>query len=473
MNAVPPAAAAPGPRDPRQRPGAPGAATRRMVVPIDFVTLAAFAVAPAMALYQGITAGLGVLRPLDPYTATLVPLLVIVGCLVLRLTGVKRILALRGLRRSIWYLLGYLLVVLFSTLVVFADPIERDPSQMFQQYLSTAGAALVFFVMIAAPSFPAAMRAMKIGILVWAFAAILTPLTVLTPLPIGEVQGAYEGSAGVRSFGVLGDGGAFVVSFLAVAFFVSRRFGWLALAMLALVMSGSRIPLIVAGAGIAGAIVLSNPAGAGRRPGARAIRVVLASLIAALLLVSIQVLFSTLSHKFGALNAFDRLNDTDFTQSDRFFSIVQGLEWAKLSPIFGSGYNSYFYFSLRSAAFGANASSALNQIIQTLVDGGVLALLFLGLFFYETLRPGPGRLMMDRRVDPLAMRVWLLTFLVLNQSAVFISPAGYLTILVFALSGMAVYGREVTTAAMPRLPARRPAGPPSGPVRPGTVPHPR
>jgi hypothetical protein len=424
-------------------PGRPGD-------PLDLVGLVAFAIAPALALYQGVTVALGILAPLDSLIAALVPVVGIAACLLARMLGRGRLLSTPAIRRATLYFVGYLVVVLISTLLVFAEPIERDPSRMLQQFLSTAAAMLIFPVLVSAPSQEAALRSLRIGLGVWAVAAILTPLTALTPLPIGEVQGAYQGSQGVRSFGVLGDGGTLVVSCLAVAFFVSRRFFWFALAIFALILSGSRIPLVVAAAGIAVAIILSTPSAGYQRPGSRAIRVVVASVGAALLLVAVQLVFAAVSQKLGVFNAFERLNETQFTQSDRFFSIAQGLEWIKLSPVYGSGFNSYYYFSLRSAAFGASQSNSLNQVIQTLVDGGALGLIFLALFFYEVIRPRNGA-MFDRRRDPYGLRIWLLVFLVLNQTAVYILPAFYLTILIFGVSGIVLHAREAAVV----VPSRR------------------
>ena len=424
--------------------------------PIDLVALVAFSIAPLVALYQGVAAALGFLFVFDDLTASLTPAAVIAGTVVIRLTSLRNSFAFASVRRATLYLTGYLLVLLASTALVYLDPIERDPDKMMLQLLGTAAPCLVFLVMVSSPSARASLRALGFSLLIWAAAAILTPLSALTPLPIGEVQGAFAGSQGVRSFGVLGDGGTFVVSTLVVVFFVARRFFWFTLGLLALILSGSRGPLIVAAAGIGMAMVLSTPGVARQRPGARAIRVVVASVVAASLLVAIQVVFKALSELFGANDALSRIAETEFTQTDRFFSIVQGLEWVQLSPIYGNGFNAYYYYALRAAAFGANESNALNQIVQTLVDGGVIALLFLTLFFFETLRPGHGT-MVDRRNDPYGLRISLVVFLILNQSAVYIGLISPLTILVFGLAGAALFLRETGAAAMRSQMSRPPA----------------
>lgn len=419
---------------------------------LDLVGLVAFSVPPVVALYQGIVSALGLPIALTDVTATVLPLIVIGGCFILRLPSLPHRLANPSAKRATIFLLAYLLTILVSTSLVYLDPIERDPARMMRQFFSTAAAAVIFLVMVTAPSLPSAIRALRISIVLWALAAVITPLTALTPFPIGEVQGAYEGSQGTRSFGVLGDGGTFVVSFLAVAFFISRKFVWFALAMLALIFSGSRSALVVAAAGLAAAFVLGQPGEAGRPVGGRAIRVIVAALAAALALIVVQIVFGVVAERIGAINAFERLGETEFTNTDRFFSIEQGLEWFWLSPVYGNGFNSYFYFSLRSAAFGANQSNALNQIVQTLVDGGLLGLIFLGLFFFEIVRPA-GAPLVDRRHDPFGMRVWLLVFLVLNQTAVYILPAFWLTMLIFGVCGIALHAREVAAAAAAR---RRP-----------------
>lgn len=424
---------------PAHRNRAPGAA-------FDVVGFVALSVTPAVALYQGVVSALGILVTLSETVAVLVPIATIVACLVLRVTSVARVLASPAIRRASLYLIAYLLVVLASTLVVFIDPIERNPAKMLQQFLSTIPAVLIFIVMVTAPGPQAAMRALKVSIIIWAFAAVLTPLTALTPLPIGEVQGTYAGSQGLRSFGVLGDAGTYAVSFLVVAFFASRRVFWFALSLFGLILSGSRMALVVAGAGIGLVLVLASPPGAVRRPGGRVLRMVAASAGLALFLVALQIVFSQVAEQFGVFDGFKRLTETYVGDTDRLFSIKQGLEWFQLSPIYGHGFNSYYYFSLRSAMFGANQSNALNQIVQTLTDGGILGLAFLGLFFFEVVRPGTGSII-DRRNDPYAIRAWLIAFLLINQAAVYILPAFFLTILVFGLAGVVLHLREAGSGA--------------------------
>lgn len=417
----------------------------------DLAGLVALSVTPALALYQGVVTALGILPPFDATTATLIPLAAILACLVLRLTGLARILASPAIRRASLFLLAYLLVVLASTLIVFIDPLERDPAKMFQQYLSTVPAVLIFFVMVTGPGGSAGLRTLNVSLLVWAVAAVITPLTALTPLPIGEVQGSFAGSRGLRSFGVLGDGGTFVVSFLVVAFLATRRPVWFTLSLFALILSGSRMALVVAGAGVALYLVLANPRGRLQRTGERALRVVVASAVMIAALIALQVVFSLIAKQFGAFDALTRLSETQLGETDRLFSITQGLEWVKMSPVYGHGFNSYYYFSLRSAMFGANESNALNQIVQTLMDGGVLGLGFLALFFFEVIRPGSGTLI-DPRNDPFAIRAWLLAFVVINQAAVYIFPAFFLTVLVFGLAGVVLSQREATRLTVPSGP---------------------
>ena len=420
----------------------------------DLAGLIALSVTPALALYQGVVTALGILPPFDATTATLIPLAAILACLVLRLASLGKILASPAIRRASLFLFAYLLVLLASTLVVFIDPLERDPAKMFQQYLSTVPAVLIFFVMVTGPGGSAGMRTLNVSLLVWSVAAVITPLTALTPLPIGEVQGAFAGSQGLRSFGVLGDGGTFVVSFLVVAFLAARRPVWFTLALLALVLSGSRMALVVTGAGVALYLVLANPGGRLQRTGERALRVVVASAVMIVALIALQIVFSAVAKQFGAFDALTRLSETQLGETDRLLSITQGLEWVTLSPIYGHGFNSYYYFSLRSAMFGANESNALNQIVQTLMDGGVLGLGFLALFFFEVIRPGSGTLI-DLRNDPFAIRAWLLAFVVINQAAVYIFPAFFLTVLVFGLAGVVLSQREAARSTVPSGPTSR------------------
>lgn len=414
-----------------------GAVTRQPY--FDWVGFVAMSVIPAVALYQGVTAAFGILVVLDPTVEATLDMVAIALCLILRIRAIIEAVSRPAVAHASLYLVGYVLVVFSSTMLVFVDPIERDPTRMLQQFFATLPPVLMFFVMVSSPGPAPAIRSIKASLLVWAVAAVITPLTAFTPVPIGEVQGAYAGSAGLRSFGVLGDGGTFVISFLAIAYFSSRRLFWLLLSMLALVLSGSRMALVIAMAGIALVLTLANPNNGSWRRGERAFRILLATLPLVLLLVGLQILISQVAAQFGVVDPIERLRESNIGQSDRFFSMMQGLEWFKLSPIYGHGFNAYYYFSLRNSIFGANQANALNQIVQTLIDGGLLALTFLVLFFIRVLWPTKDAVLIDRRNDPFAIKAWLLVFLILDQTAVYILPAFFLTALVFGLAGLSLY----------------------------------
>ena len=405
----------------------------------DWLGFLAMSALPFIALYQGVGSALGVLVTFDTVTEALIGILALTACAILRVPRLIVALSNAAVSRAALYLAFYLLVVFVSTLLVFVDPIERDPSRMTLQFLSTVPPVMLFFVLVASPGPAAAIRSLRASLLVWAIAAVLTPLTAFTPLPIGEVQGTYVGSAGLRSFGVLGDAGTFVISFLVVATFATRRMIWFLLSMFALVLSGSRMALVVAGVGIALVLVLGDPKAAIQRPGAKALRAMGAIGLMLVLLLIVQFVFSAVSEQLGVLNAIERLQETNISGSDRFFSARQGLEWFQLSPFYGHGFNSYYYFSLRGSIFGANQANALNQVVQTLMDGGLLALLFLMLFFLQVLWPKKGHQLIDRRSDPFAIKAWLLAFVVVNQTAVYILPAFSLTALVFGLAGVSLY----------------------------------
>ena len=192
----------------------------------DWLGFLAMSALPFIALYQGVGSALGVLVTFDTVTEALIGILALTACAILRVPRLIVALSNAAVSRAALYLAFYLLVVFVSTLLVFVDPIERDPSRMTLQFLSTVPPVMLFFVLVASPGPAAAIRSLRASLLVWAIAAVLTPLTAFTPLPIGEVQGTYVGSAGLRSFGVLGDAGTFVISFLVVATFATRRMIW-------------------------------------------------------------------------------------------------------------------------------------------------------------------------------------------------------------------------------------------------------
>jgi hypothetical protein len=249
-----------------------------------------------------------------------------------------------------------------------------------------------------------------------------------------------------------------VISFLAVAYFSSRRAFWLLLTVLALVLSGSRMALVVAVAGIALVMVLASPNKGTARRGGRAFRVLLVMAPLLLLLIGLQTVISGLAERLGVADPIERLRESRIGQSDRFFSISQGLDWFKLSPVYGHGFNAYYYLSLSRSIFGASQANALNQAVQTLLDGGLLALIFLVLFFVRVLWPRKDIALIDRRNDPFAIKAWLFVFILLNQTAVYILPAFFLTVLVFGLAGLSLH--LDATRRTKTLPGVAPAGQP-------------
>lgn len=406
----------------------------------DWPGFIALTIGPAVALYQGIVAAFGaILIPFDDTTASLITIAVIIGCTIWRLPALRGAVVDPRVKRSVALLLTYALVVGASTLLVYLDPIERDPARMTQQFLATCPALLMFFVMVASPGPAPAIRAVRASMIVWALAAVVTPLTALTPFAIGEVQGDYAGSLGIRSFGVLGDAGTFVVSFLTVAFFASKRPVWFALALFALILSGSRMALVVGLAALALVVILGDAGREARRRGARALKAVAASFAVLAVALLLPMLFSAVAERVGARDTFERITVAELTTSDRLFSMMQAVEWIQLSPLYGHGFNSYYFFSFRGSIFGANISNASNQIVQTMMDGGIVALLALGLFFAQAVWPNKGEPLVDRHNDPFAIRPWLVAFLILNQTAVFILPVSQLTTLVFGLVGVTLY----------------------------------
>ena len=88
------------------------------------------------------------------------------------------------------------------------------------------------------------------------------------------------------------------------------------------------------------------------------------------------------------------------------------------------------------------------------MDGGALGLGFLVMFFFEVIRPSGGTLV-DARNDPFAIRAWLLAFVVINQAAVYIFPAFFLTILVFGLAGVVLNQGTATRSMVASGPTSR------------------
>jgi O-antigen ligase len=144
---------------------------------------------------------------------------------------------------------------------------------------------------------------------------------------------------------------------------------------------------------------------------------------------------------------------------------MQGLAYWNDAVWLGHGYNSYFQLASNGDLMrGANSSNALNQIVQTLVDSGVIGLIALASFFWVALVATPKR----GDTDEFGIRTWVMMLLAFNHSAVYILPLYHFTAFLFGLIGYSLRA-SLATAIQIRHPGR-PLMPTVPPAVPGAAP---
>ncbi len=268
---------------------------------------------------------------------------------------------------------------------------------------------------------------------------IVAPIAVISALsflflshPLGEVQGLERGA--IRSFGVLGDTSAFYISFFAFSFLRTRSWTAAALSILALFVTGSRTPMLVfVGALLAQSIVTMTKTRS---------KMSLYSIVAFVIFVLVAASgalnsgIDAISNAIGVADPLTRIGETSVRESNRFHSILQGMDYWLQSPIIGRGFNAYSQLTKTVGfAYGANISNVLNQVVQTLVDCGVLGLAALIAFFWSSLVTVPARTSAKFTDDEFGIRIWLISFVLINQSATFITTFYHFTAFIFALLG--------------------------------------
>lgn len=313
---------------------------------------------------------------------------------------------------------------------------------MWQQYAMATSLMILFPVYAYLSQTRTLLKPILIGWDILAFFAIGTVLAHMLGLASGEAYGS-------RQFGLLGDAVAWLFSALVVVNFERRNWPLFLACAVFLVLTESRVPALIAGAGILLASIM--------QPNASLESMLKRCAVGALLIVSlflIPVLMPALVERF---------QETDFLYNDRVETIRFSLDVFRDSPWIGSGYNAHsFYYAEhiggRTGTFMI-LNTAVSTPIQILTDFGVagfilfcLSALLLLIASFRLVRalptgvPNGAPLKFFQLARGLAC--WMIPFVLFNQSAAYILPLSLLAVVFFAAAGIIISAdMQLRTAA--------------------------
>lgn len=403
----------------------------------DYPSLLAIIALPACVFYWGVASSWFPFLPSDQTTCVAIGFGLLTILFVLRFRSFVTLLTTSPLSFAFQLFIVYLLVLLLSIIVNMLFPGQVDMSLSLKHFEMTLPSFAPMVILAGGASFAAVRRSFLTGRLVVASVTVIPVLSFLFPsFAIGELQGIESGA--LRSFGVFGDTAAFYISFFAFSFLRTRSIIPFAISLFALLTTGSITALLVFTAATAYETVRQTLNGSKTAPYA-----LIGGALLVLLGVSgvLDAIVGELSSAIGFANPLQRLASTSIESSERYYSSLQGLAYWNDAVWLGHGYNSYFQLaSTGDLMRGANASNALNQIVQTLVDGGVIGLFALAAFFWVALVAVPKR----GDTDEFGIRTWLMMLLLLNHSAVYILPMYHFTAFLFGLLGYSLRASAAT-----------------------------
>lgn len=335
------------------------------------------------------------------------------------------------------FLVGFVIATAFSALIAQFGERGANAVDMWQQ-IAMAFAPVVFYY-----GFRELIRQGARG------APLRLALDIYLLFVLGtlflQISGLYSSEQyGMRRFGLLGDGVAWLASLGCIVLFAQKRWLFTVICIAFLSATGSRAPSLVTAAGIV-LLVLTQPIRSQAAFFFRALAV-LAMAGGALLL---PTLLPVVVARFQSTNLLenDRVNTTLFT-----------LQLFADSPIIGSGYNIQTH--VYSSYFGKGGEGVNIYLVpvstpaQILADSGLVGFaFFLGFVIvvmkaaFEVARSditAPVNGVRDEGVHQIAraFACWLIAFIPLNQAAAYLLPNSFLGLLVLAGAGLVVGYRK-------------------------------
>lgn len=239
-------------------------------------------------------------------------------------------------------------------------------------------------------------------------------------------------SYGSRHFGIIGDPVAWIATLPTIYFLLRGRWALLALCLLVMLMTQTRGAFVVT----AGAVMLSvlfSPVATRRAYLMRLGAMVLG--IGSVFLA--QTLMNTLLQRFADLDLFenDRTRTLEFT-FDVFLN----------RPAIGSGFNAHTYYFVPASGGMATGteqwSTPVSTFAQVLADAGVVGFIpffaAMAMICFVCFRAIRLRTQAKEIQGVAALAAWVLSFIVLNQSAAWLLPGSLLPPLLFVAAGIVV-----------------------------------
>jgi hypothetical protein len=334
------------------------------------------------------------------------------------------------------------------------------------QFRSLLSLALWTVVMLLVPQFIRSAGEIKILLKLSDFAGLAIAATVFIAFAGLDFGETLSSDGGRRAFGPLGDQVGFVLSFFAVREIVLRHWLRFAYFSLAIMATGTRGALGVALLGVVLAIALethrSKGGGSTVHRKSRLVALVLVVLMLVLLfttplatfflerLTNPEFIGATALQRFGAMSlAMDLV--ADYPWLGVGFHGYSGAAWS-YSPLY------YFPVALEPSILEIFIVTASNQYLQTLTDGGVFALAFLGCLVLSAIAVlvRARRACRDElRGDATALLCWSIALPVGNQTACWLLPESLIGYLWFFCigAGLAVLSAATTNTRRVRAAA--------------------
>ena len=241
-----------------------------------------------------------------------------------------------------------------------------------------------------------------------------------------ENLGLYKGGV-QRSFGLIGDAGPWILSFFAILALQKNNF------LLYLFYAGSSV--LGASIGSSALLIFASFVCLMLRAKSRTIFYVITGLVGFIGIAEIASNPKIISE----INIVNRLNDkSTFTESSgaqRLFSYGLAVDMIKSRPILGYGYGTFFYnlqakygnqFKRWKFKQGA-LSNANNQFLQTAYEIGFIGLFVFLFMLYEILKNINMEISYESKERSIynfkrASFAWLLSYIIVNQTAVWLIP---------------------------------------------------
>jgi hypothetical protein len=267
-------------------------------------------------------------------------------------------------------------------------------------------------------------------------------LSAAGPRFLGFSFGEVSVDAGsIRAFGPLGDQVGFCLVFFAVLWFVKRRWVLGALAAATILFTGTRGAALSLGVGVLFLLWSGIRNNGGRSTSRRlGLQVTIAALCATM---------GFLATPWGAatLVRFQRIGVGSLQQRET--SMALGWEVFKDHPLLGTGFlgfnhlgDLYHFTEVFGAGDVTHATYTVqNQLLQTAVDGGVPALLFLLAFLallFQALRRSENQARIEDRPAVRACATFLVALGAGDQGAVWLLPASITAYVLLLASGISL-----------------------------------